>query len=405
MRSGIRFKPPEVELSGELEWVLQRAFGPLDLPAFRVGEGALGTISDLVRRFSLTERIGSRVPTEILEKELGEDLVREFREATLRSAVLSIVADRICHQIAELGGRLGLPLIFLKGAALQLSGKVSSGSRNMCDVDVLVSEEGAMRLQCALVEGGCRPLEVPESEHQLQFLTHPEGLGIEVHKIIPGVRLDGRSSATARRLVERELVQPAPGLNDGSFLPTDDVLLAHLLVHGIAQHGMSPHSYPMARMLADVQDLGVDEGRLQEFVNRGFAWIAKDVSREEAAAAASLAGRLQRGEAPEAIAASGDGAGVLLRHLVAGTLDEGYDHSMRFGSLTVKPTDIGWLRSVAKALQGALLPTKAQIDILYGPPRSELGYWGWRLWRPFDLMRRAIRYGTAWLRQRARSRN
>ena len=62
--------------------------------------------------------------------------------------------------------------------------------------------------------------------------------------------------------------------------------------------------------------------------------------------------------------------------------------------------DIGRVRALAKTVRGALLPTKAQIDILFGPPRTELGYWGWRLWRPFDLVLRAARYGFAWLTDR-----
>ena len=182
--------------------------------------------------------------------------------------------------------------------------------------------------------------------------------------------------------------------------PSDEVMLAHVLVHGIAQHGLSPHGYPMARMLADVQDLGADDQVWQN----ACRWIERDVSREEVEAAAGLAERLAAGEDPAEVAVVEDGAGTMLRHLVAGVLDEGYAHSMKFRSLTDKPRDMGRVRAAAKTMRGALLPTKAQIDILYGPPRTELGYWGWRLWRPFDLVLRAVRYGGAWVGQRLRRR-
>jgi hypothetical protein len=405
MRSGIRFKPPEVEMSGEMGWVLRRAFGP---PGEHPDPGSgvdVATAVEAAWRFSLAERIGSRIPKEMLEEELGDDFAREIREATIRTAALTIVVDRICHEIVELGVGLGIPLVFLKGAALQLSGKVSSGSRNMCDVDVLASEEGARRLQSALVERGCRALEVRESEHQLQHLTHPLGLGIEVHKIIPGVRLGGGSSATAAELMEGGLVQPVPGLNDGCYIPSCELLLAHLIVHGIAQHGMSPQGYPIARMLADVQDLGIDETGLAAFFDRGFSWIAADVSPEEVEVVVGLVRRLGAGENPQVVAATEDGVGTLLRHLVAGTTDQGYAQSMRFRSLTVGPKDVGFVRGLASTLRGALLPTKAQIDILYGPPKTELGYWRWRLWRPLDLVVRAVRYGRAWVQHRFRMRN
>jgi len=402
MRSGIRFDPPEVELSTGLCWVLQRAFGPPGILAGKGREIDAKPVVKLARSLSLTERIGSRIRAEVLEAELGDEDAARFREATTQSAVLSIAAEKICREIAELGSELGVPVIFLKGAALQLAERVTSGSRNMCDVDVLAPEDGARRLQRALVEGGCTALEVRESEHQLQFLTHGTGLGIEVHKIIPGVRLGGGASATAGELIERGLAHPAPELEDGCYLPSDDVVLAHLLVHGISQHGMSPEGYPIARMMADVQDLEIDEACLEAFLDGGFAWIAADVSREEVVAAAGLVWRLGAGEDPAVVAAAEDGVGALLRHFVAGTMDEEYAYSMKFRSLAAKPRDIGRLRAVAKTLRGALLPTRAQIDILYGPPRTELGYWGWRLWRPFDVVLRALRYGWAWLRHRSK---
>jgi hypothetical protein len=341
----------------------------------------------------------------VLEDELGDEGAGHFREATTHAAVHSIVAERVCREIAELGSELGVPVIFLKGAALQLAKRVTSGSRNMCDVDVLAPEDGAKRLQRALVEGGCTALEVRESEHQLQLLTHSTGLGIEVHKIIPGVRLGSGSSATADELIERGLAHPAPELGNDCYLPSDEVVLAHLLVHGISQHGMSPEGYPIARMLADVQDLEIGGACLEAFLDGGFAWIAADVSREEVVAVAGLAQRLGEGEDPAVVAAAEDGVGALLRHLVAGTINEDYAYSMKFLSLAAKPRDIGRAWAVAKTLRGALLPTRAQIDILYGPPRTELGYWGWRVWRPFDLIVRAARYGGAWVRHRFRMRN
>ncbi len=32
--------------------------------------------------------------------------------------------------------------------------------------------------------------------------------------------------------------------------------MAHLLVHGLGQHGFSPGAYPLIQLLADLQDLG-----------------------------------------------------------------------------------------------------------------------------------------------------
>jgi len=357
--------------------------------------------TDLARLFDLAARIASRTPLEVLEAELGSETAGWFREEHTGAAARSLVADRVCRDVAAAGGALGLDLVFLKGAALHLAGMVAPGSRNMSDVDVLAQGDGARRLQAAMVEAGCKVFEARESEHQLQLLTHRLGLGIEIHKIIPGVRLGGGSSATASELIERGLVLPAPGLEDGCYLPSDEVVLAHLLVHGIAQHGMAPDAYPMSRMLADVQDIGVGDDGWETAIR----WIERDASREEVEAVAGLVRRLGAGEDPAVVAAGDDDEGALLRHVLAGVLDESYAKSMKFRSLTAKPKDVTRARALTKTMRGALFPTKAQIDILYGPPRTELGYWGWRLWRPFDLVGRAWRYGTAWVAHRFRNRN
>ena len=363
-----------------------------------VGDLDAEAVTDLARRFDLAARIASRTPIEALEAELGPEATAFLREACTSAAARYLVADRVCRDIAAAGSALGLDLVFLKGAALHLAGKVAPGSRNLGDIDVLAREDGARRLQAALVEAGCKAFEARESEHQLQFLTHPMGLGVEVHKIIPGVRLEGESSATADEVIQRGVALPAPDLGVGCYMPNDEVLLAHLLVHGIAQHGLSPQGYPMSRMLADVQDLEAGDDAWEA----ASRWIERDASRQEVEAVAALVRRLGAGEDPAAVAAGGDDAGALLRHLLAGVLDEGYAQSMKFRSLTAKPKDVTAARALAKTMRGALLPSKAQIDILYGPPRTELGYWGRRLWRPFDLVGRAWRYGWAWVAHRFR---
>ena len=401
MRSGFRFDPPQVEISAELRWLLWRAFGP-------AGEGLAGVadldteaVTGLAQSFDLAARVGARTPPEALTSELGSETARRFRKEHAGAAARYLLAGQLCRELAEAARQLEVPLVFLKGAALQLGENLTAGSRNMGDIDVLAPEDGARRLQATLVEAGCKAYEAPESEHQLQLLTHRSGLGIEVHKIIPGVRLGGGSSATAGVLIEKGLVRPAPGRGDGCYLPGEEVLLAHLLVHGIAQHGLSPQGYPMSRMLADVQDLGAGDDVWQA----ARRWIERDASREEVEAVAGLAGRLAAGEDPAAMVAGDDDTGALLRHLLAGVLDEGYARSMKFRGLTASPRDAGRARALAKMMRGALLLTKAQIDILYGPPRTELGYWGWRLWRPFDLVLRAGRYGAAWISHRSKSRN
>ena len=154
----------------------------------------------------------------------------------------------------------------------------------------------------------------------------------------------------------------------------------------------------MMRMLADVQDLDASADELET----ASKLIEGDVSRDEVEAVTSLARRLETGEDPSAIVASVDNAGSMLRHIVAGRLDPVYAKSMKFSSLTAKPGEKARFAALSQTLWRAVFLTRGQIEILYGTPRTPLGYWGWRMWRPFDLTLRAVRYAWAWVWHRLR---
>ena len=79
----------------------------------------------------------------------------------------------------------------------------------------------------------------------------------------------------------------------------------------------------MARMLADIQDSEVGEN------DWGVAYglIERDVSRDEVDAVAELVRALARAGDPAAVIGSGGDAGIMLRHILAGVLDEGYARS------------------------------------------------------------------------------
>ncbi len=236
----------------------------------------------------------------------------------------------------------------------------------------------------------------------MQLLTHPTGLGIEVHRLIPGVRLDGGSSATAEQVIERGLCRKLEALPGESYAPEQQVLAAHVLVHGIAQHGLSPDNYPWSRFLADVQDLQLGAAGGSEILDAVMPWIERDARTEEVGAVLELVDRLGSGEDPLELAAGEDRPATLLRHLVAGAFDDDYVQSMRLARRTQHLSDQPRWRRLAVDGWRTVWLTRPQVDKLYGAPKSELGYWGWRLWRPFDLVGRAWRYGLAAVRHRVR---
>ena len=197
------------------------------------------------------------------------------------------------------------------------------------------------------------------------------------------MRLAGPEDRSARyeTLAAAGMLRPLPAFPGRCAAPPPEVLAAHVLVHGIGQHGFWPASYPLFKMVADLADLR-ELGELDALTDRALGWVARDVSPAEAAAVRRLLARLAAGEDPRRW--EGDEE-TLLRHLLAGRLDPGYERALRLGLFQPQPSDRPRPLQLARTVLGALFLSKAQIDAVYGPPRSALGYLGRWIARPCDL--------------------
>lgn len=402
MGRSFRFDPPEVKPREELVWLLRRAFGPVDLEWEPLATWARLVLLKLADQLDVAARIASRTPTGRLETEAGAEAAAGLSRAQASVATVSLIVDRVCDEIAAAAAAISTPAIFLKGAALQLGGVVPAGSRSMGDVDVLVPQSAADELQSRLVKNGALAVEGPASDHQLQWLKHPSGLGIEVHTAIPGVRLDGRSSASADEVLEMDGCRRLDAFPGQALILKDHLMLAHLLVHGLAQHGLKPDSYPSTRMVADLGDLVPDATGWSLLQPEVMPWIERDVTEEEVGACRDVVLDLATGIDPASILGFSGHRGRFLRHVVAAAIDPEYGRAIRLQSLA-RPVAAGG--SSRRLLQDAFRTvwlTDAQIEQLYGKPFSKTGYWLWRLWRPFDLVGRAWRYGAAWAKHRFR---
>lgn len=272
----------------------------------------------------------------------------------------------------------------------------------MGDVDVLVPEAEAEGLQKALINRGCQAVDAPVSDHQLQWLNHPSGLGIEVHTVIPGVRFKGTSSATLQEVLEGDAGHQLDKQPGEVFVPRVWLLMAHLLVHGIAQHGLKPESYPATRMLADLQDVVPERGRWDLAMPEVMPWIERDVTEEEVTACRDLANDLSMGVDPAGLITSDSREGKYLRHVIAASTDPEYGKAIRLHSLTRPVSAQGNSKRLLRDAWRTVWLTNTQIDQLYGPPDLIFGYWARRLWRPFELVGRTIRYGAAWAKHKLR---
>jgi len=388
---GIRFQPPQVALSAKVRWVLVRGFGPPDrlFPETVDGAGAAA----LSRTLDLAPRIGARVPRDRLEAELGvvaaRTVVSTYGVARLSWDALALLARAACAA----AGEVGTPVVFLKGTALVLTGASLPGSRWAADVDVLVPEKHLDPLAAALrAKGFVSVGGLPECEHQLPPLQSPEGGTLELHRFLPGVRLpDEHGFATADALVAQGRLRPLDGL-PGALVPDPVVLSAHALVHGIAQHGFAPGSYPLMRMLADLVDLGWGGGEGPRLEREALALTRRHVTEDEATAARVLCTMLEQGERVPAVLEGGAAPPLrLLAHVVAGALEPRYREALKlrvFGSgPSLLPRPLALVRDVARSLW----PSRARLEALAGRHGSGFDAVVLRLERPFALAWRALR--------------
>jgi hypothetical protein len=369
--------------------MLLRAFGPAgaSLPSSAGPVDPAGVLA-MARRFEVPARIAARQGRERLAAELGPEAAEAFVRERRAAAAVGLRLQAAARRVAEVAAPLDLPLAFLKFMALETTGVLAAGSRDACDVDVLAPEDRAEELWQALVAAGWLGSGLPDAEHQLPALKDPEGGVVEVHRLLPGVRIAGPASATFAALDRLGLLAPLPLDWPGrSVAPAPEVQAAHVLVHGLGQHGYWPASYSLLRMVADLMDLNA-------LTDRATGWVEKDVPVAEAEAVRRLCATLIEGEYPE-----GD-AEILLRHMLAGRLDPDYEKSLRLGLFQSQPSDRSRPVQLARTVLGAVFLTDAQIDVLYGRPRTRLGYLGRRLARPFDLLLRLGRYSLRWLKVR-----
>jgi len=401
---GIRFNPPPIDLPPEVDWLLARAFGPL-IEDVSTGNLDPERILDLGERLALLARIRSRFAEETLRRALGEQSVEPLRRDFYSNVATMMMHETALCDIAEVSSQAGFSIILLKGMALQFLGKLIAGSRRLADIDILVPETECQPLYHALLESGFSRSGAAEPGHHLSVLFHPLGSALEIHHTIDGVRLSRQGNATADLCLQGRHALKLTGFPDHCYLPSEPLLLAQLLVHDLAQHGKAPDSYPAFQLVADLQDLGPPQFENARLIQEVKGWTSRALSAAEIEAAIELTRRLSGGEAGSSIAHEDSDCSVLLRHFAAGALDPTYVDSLKLSyRLEAKPGR-GRLESLARTAWGALWLTDLQVELLYGQPKSSAGYLAHRLWRPFDLLIRLIRYSKSWFTTRFKGRS
>jgi putative nucleotidyltransferase-like protein len=396
----VRFHPPPVAMSPAVLWMLRRAFGPPGAPASLPASVEPAEVLALCQRFELAARVAARQGRARLAAELGDEGAAGFAREQATALGTGMRLQELAARVATAAAALDLPLVFLKLAALDLSGVLAPGSRSACDLDLLVPAAGAVALQEALLAQGFTASHLPDLEHHLSALAGPAGV-VELHRVLLGVRLSGRSSATVDDLEREDLLVHLPDLPGRAAVPAPVVLVAHALAHGLGQHVWWPQSYSLFKMIADLVDLGFGGPDGPALARQAGAWVTADVPTAEVEAARQLSAVLAAGDDLAAWGEEEEPAALLLRHLLAGQLDPTYERALRLGLFRAQPSDLPPAVRLARTLWRTVYLTRAQVDALYGPPRAgALGYLGRRLWRPVEIAGRLVRYGASALKAR-----
>ncbi len=355
--SGFRFAPPEVAVTPALRWVLARAYAAGDAVLLETEGGAA---ADLAQRLGVAARIAAVQTQDRIAGELGPAGAAELKRQRALAIAQQMLLGTALAEVDAAAADLRIPYAVLKGPALVLGGFAPDGGRPSSDLDLLVPESRLDLLQKELLRRGF-VVSGEAYEHQAAGLRHRDGGLVELHRVIPGVRLEPRRSATYESLLAAGLIGPPAGSigfrpKGDLRLPRRELLTAHALVHAIAQHGLAPAVFPGFLFFGDLVDLAFRGGSGRATLASIAPWIEAEVSFDEAAAVLDLATALAAGDAGllEASGGKRSPARLVLDHFYAGVVDPDYALSLKKRllerPLSDKPQAVAKAELLAKTL-------------------------------------------------------
>ncbi|MEM7049127.1 MAG: nucleotidyltransferase family protein [Acidobacteriota bacterium] len=380
----MRFAPPANLVDAEVRWLLVRAFGPRDqtLP-----EIAAERACDLAEGLGLGSPISARHDGERLQQEIGAEGAARLGQARHRAVAAALMFEDLAQRLLATAQRLEIPVLFLKGFALNFALDGAAGWRPFGDLDVLAPQSRSQELFAALLEEGFRSSEVLSNDQHLPPLLGPTAGSVDLHYRLRGITLGQGRWATAEELAAAGLVRAFDG---GRETLAPELLAAHVLSHGLEQHGDRPDSYPMLRLVGDLLALTGPTGDPRTTVRQALEWTTDSLRRDEAEALGELCGHLQRGELPF----PDRDADVLLRHFIAGALVPGYGDGRRLDHARGRLREARRQGRLGRHLWRKLWLNRRELELRYGKARSPWSHWGWRLRRPFDILWSLVRPGA-----------
>lgn len=211
----------------------------------------------------------SRQPGIVLPEPL-----RVLRDRSVRRAMR---IGRECVAINGILVQAGIPHLFLKGIPLAFRDYPEPWARPMRDIDILVPPGQAAEAYAVLLQAGApmaaypdTPAEITEDGKHFAPIHSPNrSMPVEVHyrMILPTVALP----QDALRIIEDEawllpeVVAVGPSLLP---VPATEVLLAHLVIHGMLDHELNNGPLFVTDILQVLRSERVDPARWTRLVDR-----------------------------------------------------------------------------------------------------------------------------------------
>jgi hypothetical protein len=277
--------------------------------------------------------VAPTVATACVKAAVPEPRFRDISEhSALHAMTLQVALARTCAVLAG----ASVPVLAMKGAALQAGGHMPMGERHCDDIDVLVDHADAVRAVRALVDGGFAALH--DYFDDTALLRSPEGVAIDLHRASPG----RKHSLTA--LWAQTEVAVVEGVD--VRIPTAPALLEQLCDHVVVRHRAYPRYWPK-----HVHDVAV-------LVARG--------------AAADLSARLV-GADDDAVSRGWPGPVLLSLAVTAGAIDDDAPAAVRaLADLLVLPSRLG-----AAAHGARFVANRAIAEVQRGGVRAFWPDAGW----------------------------
>ncbi|MBN1607497.1 MAG: nucleotidyltransferase family protein [Polyangiaceae bacterium] len=346
----IPFNPPALLPTGELDWVLGRAFGPPEAHRSVSAPRDKAAALRLANALGLGPVIAHRTAASMLEAELGSECAAALARALLAQVAHGLKRREVLVQFCAAAASARRTVVLLKHAALDALGLAGPSTRSAVDIDVLVRSSDIDEIAEAATRAGfVRRLLWPSSLHPLVLLSPgPHRIPVECHVYLPNVRLaPDAQDATVDSLEGAGLLGPVSGLASSAQVPADHMIASHLLAHALVQHRFTPAYGPM-RLLVDGSLIGLDvhEG----LAERALRPVAHCVDAGEFEALVELLVLLRRGASLAQISEHA-GPARLLAHVVHASANRLYADSLAVARQRQRLHDEGlmsWLSDHAR---------------------------------------------------------